>query len=266
MASMTVTMELVGIRAGKTIKLGAHQFVEGRLVLTGQAQALAPAINYLRTYEAFVVGTPEHERAKANYRLALGDEAPAFDTTKASLSELTLKWLELAGKDPAEFRAELIAEIERLMDGKDEDHGDSGDVPAPKESGPADEVRADVESAGPETASAEDEDGHADAPSGSGDAGTGADRDGHADAGVPEQQTAEDSVGGGPETARRLQVRSAVMLLDPDVNEHWTGSGKPAMEALTKQPGLEDVTRKEVNGAVGDYDRDEATAQKALKE
>lgn len=53
-------MVLTGPLAGKTVRLGHHQFINGEMVLPGDARAQEGAIRYLgRCYQAFPAGSAE---------------------------------------------------------------------------------------------------------------------------------------------------------------------------------------------------------------
>lgn len=83
---------------------------------------------------------------------------------------------------------------------------------------------------------------------------------GHADAGVspaPEGGSADNPMNGDV-----AALRTAVLGLDPDVEDNWTALGKPAMGALEYLGG--GVTRKMVVAAAGDFDRDKARELKSL--
>lgn len=57
---MKTTLHLTGAYAGQTIKLGSHQFVEGKCVLEGNGVDVDSALKVLgRSYQAFPAGSDE---------------------------------------------------------------------------------------------------------------------------------------------------------------------------------------------------------------
>lgn len=67
--------------------------------------------------------------------------------------------------------------------------------------------------------------------------------------------------GHAPELNERLQ--RAVMSLDPNNDEHWTQTGKPAMTAIEKLYGATDVTRNDVEAVAPNFNRTKAQKESA---
>lgn len=53
-------------------------------------------------------------------------------------------------------------------------------------------------------------------------------------------------------------IVAAVKLLDPENKEHWTTKGQPQMSAIEDILGTKDVTRKDIERLMPDYDIDKA--------
>lgn len=62
-----------------------------------------------------------------------------------------------------------------------------------------------------------------------------------------------------PVTDQRLL--DAVMKLDPENEEHWTKTGKPAMAAVEGFYGSADITRANIDAVAPNYSRDAAKEQ-----
>lgn len=54
------------------------------------------------------------------------------------------------------------------------------------------------------------------------------------------------------------RLRDAILQLAADNDEHWTGTGKPRMDAVEKIYGSSDITRQQVEAAAPGFDRDAA--------
>lgn len=54
------------------------------------------------------------------------------------------------------------------------------------------------------------------------------------------------------------KLRKAIEALDPDDDSHWTQTGKPRMDVVEQNYGSADITRRDVNEAKPDWDRDKA--------
>lgn len=153
----------------------------------------------------------------------------------------------LRAQEMVAFREE-IAYGERDVHGDPETEGEQldGEV-QPDGEGPAEEAAAGGERhADPET----------------GDAGSGPDGGGHEDPGVPETPEGRDQEN--PLSGPMMDLRAAVLALGPDVDENWTEAGLPAIAALEHLGG--GVTRKMVDEAVSDWNRDKAIEAKALED
>lgn len=83
--------------------------------------------------------------------------------------------------------------------------------------------------------------------------------DGHAHSGVP---AFEDAAGftrpSEPASDVDAEVAIALRKLDPEVDDHWTKAGIPALAAVELAIGKAGVTRKDVESALPGWDRDEA--------
>ncbi len=94
-----------------------------------------------------------------------------------------------------------------------------------------------------------DDAGHRDSPSG----------DGHEDAGVHKFENEGDRVWPGePQSAVNEAVKTAVLALDPQNDNHWTKAGIPALLAVEESMGRAGATRQDVVDAVPGWDRDAA--------
>jgi len=72
MNQLRLELELVGPRAGQTVRLNGHQFVNGVCTLQGTPDSLHGALRYLgRSYNAFPRGSTELQEAKRRYEEAL---------------------------------------------------------------------------------------------------------------------------------------------------------------------------------------------------
>lgn len=113
-------------------------------------------------------------------------------------------------------------------------------------------------------------------PDGQGPATEDGEVSGANDAGAP-GQTEPDASGNGlqdprpddnqpPEgqndTQALTKLGKAVMSLDPDNDEHWTGAGLPAMSAVEAAYGSTDITRKQVEAEMPNWNREMAQANK----
>ena len=58
--------------------------------------------------------------------------------------------------------------------------------------------------------------------------------------------------------ARKL--KRIVQGLDPNNDEHWTGAGKPSVEAVRREANDQNISRDDLTNAVGDYNRETARA------
>lgn len=77
---------------------------------------------------------------------------------------------------------------------------------------------------------------------------------GHSNSGLSEQHSSES----GAESSVNPQLARIVYDLDPDNDNHWTQTGKPALSAVTEGYGSGDVTRSDVNKAAPGWNRDKA--------
>ena len=56
------------------------------------------------------------------------------------------------------------------------------------------------------------------------------------------------------------RLEAALRKLDPNNDEHWTKSGKPAVAAVEQFYGSADITRTDIEAAIPDFDRAAALA------
>ena len=59
---------------------------------------------------------------------------------------------------------------------------------------------------------------------------------------------------------RTLQIVDALNSLDPSVDDHWTDGGLPRVAAIEAASGIVGITRKEIEAAYKDFDREKAAA------
>ncbi len=89
-----------------------------------------------------------------------------------------------------------------------------------------------------------------------------ADRDGHGHAGVPAFPEDKDFRPSEPASSVNLDIKAAVMKLDPEVSDHWvvTGAakGQPKLNAVEEAYGKANLTRQDVEAAAPGYTRDVA--------
>lgn len=98
-----------------------------------------------------------------------------------------------------------------------------------------------------------------DAASDTGNSGVRANGYGHEDTGLSAEGSGSEH---GSSNNPRLQ--GVIQDLDPDLDENWTKTGKPALAAVQKAYGA-DVTRQDINNAAPGWDREKAQ-EKALSE
>lgn len=68
--------------------------------------------------------------------------------------------------------------------------------------------------------------------------------------------------GDGPQAELNEKLQRAVLSLDPDVDDHWTKDGQPAMSAVEKLYGSTAITRADVRAAAQGHTRDKAREAK----
>jgi len=119
-------------------------------------------------------------------------------------------------------------------------------------------ANSDANSGRTQSAGAADHDGRDHAAKG-GSAGVRSDRDGHADAGL---RAGQESIERKPDASGELKkIREAVLSLDPSVDEQWTTDGKPAVEAVAQAANDAAVSRKQIDAAAGDLNREQVAAK-----
>lgn len=79
---------------------------------------------------------------------------------------------------------------------------------------------------------------------------------------LPEPPSTEGNEGGGADTAAERLVE-AIKKLDHANDDHWTQAGKPAIAAVEKLYGSNELTRASIEAAVPGWDRE--TAKKAAE-
>lgn len=77
----------------------------------------------------------------------------------------------------------------------------------------------------------------------------GSEGSGHEDSGVPVSE----------ESAKEIDnLLDAIDSLDPHNDDHWTRAGKPSVEAVSRAANRSDVTRREIEAVVDNYNRETA--------
>lgn len=143
--------------------------------------------------------------------------------------------------------------------GEDISHGGDTDASEASESGPAEAVPGDDHAELGSSAAEGADDGQLDAGSDAGDSGVRPDGDGHEHSGLSASgEGSEHGAGNNP------RLKGVIQDLDPDLDENWTKTGKPALAAVQKAYGA-DVTRQDINNAAPGWDREKAQ-EKALAE
>lgn len=87
------------------------------------------------------------------------------------------------------------------------------------------------------------------------------DRDGLQNAGI---SASEVGPGGPFPETQDIALRNAVLALDPENDEHWTQGGKPAISAVEQAYDSTGVTRKDIQAAMPEWNRDKAKEHKEL--
>jgi hypothetical protein len=88
------------------------------------------------------------------------------------------------------------------------------------------------------------------------------DRDGHEDSGV---STTAAGQSGSFAAEKNLELKKAVLSLDVDNDEHWTKAGIPALAAVEVAYGYNGITRKDIQKAAPEWDRDRAREAERAK-
>ncbi len=92
-----------------------------------------------------------------------------------------------------------------------------------------------------------------------GSAGVRSNRDGHGDTGIRAGQESQQQQSDAP--GDLTKIRAAVLALDGSNNDNWTQEGKPTVDAVSNAMNDPQVTRKLIDAAAGDWDRDQARAK-----
>jgi len=105
--------------------------------------------------------------------------------------------------------------------------------------------------------------GAGEAPEGTGTDVSGG--NGQSDAGVPERAPEQGGAGEAqPVTPTDTALLKAIHGLDPENDDHWTEDGLPLMTAVETSYGSAGITRKDVEAAAPEWNRDKAREQKEL--
>lgn len=218
------TFTLVGPHAGKTIKLGDNQFIDGEMVL-GPVNGVVPSEQdisrksvYLRkAYQAFLKGSLELEAAQEAFDAG---EPISKDTTTIDDKEIPVQ------KTGEELAAENAATIEAETTDAGNADGADGNLPDP----------ADVDAVTGDDGAANE-----------------------APAETPAEQVApaEKPAGKSPR-AIDGSIRTALTKLDPKNDEQWTSGGLPSVEAVRSASGNEEVSRADIKRLAPNLTREEA--------
>ncbi len=146
---------------------------------------------------------------------------------------------------------------------KEEANG-GNEVQASSGNRPADQVQDDVRPNGAESAAQATVGSQQPVGAASEDTGVDPARYRHTDAGIPKfEERADHAQPAEPASALDVDVRSAVLKLDPDEASHWVQSGpdkgKPKLSAVEEAYGRAGVTRRDVESAAAGYNRSAAT-------
>lgn len=125
-----VELVLVGVNAGKTVKLNHLQFVNGSCIVQGDPDNMQHAINYYRSYSAFPAGSPEYEAAEERYQLALLEEfngvSDSPKATERGAPDAVSSALQSVGPGASDTRA-LRRDADAGRDAGRQGHGANGD-------------------------------------------------------------------------------------------------------------------------------------------
>lgn len=257
---------LTGAYTGKTVELNNSQFVDGVLGMHGTQEAVQGLIKYMgRSYQAYLEGSDELAEAQERDRLYAIEQADKR-VEEAEAAELEALRTAREMDDREELAAELreLRALQAEKDGTDGQRDIHGEV-RPEEG--VDPSEGEVQPSGERTTETSAVDGERSDEAAKGAEGSVPSRDGHENSGIPDAETGSrgnKSTEGSVEID--TQLVKAVHALDPGNDEHWTGTGLPAMTAIEVAYGSTGVTRKDVNAAVPDWDREKAQETEDLKE
>ncbi len=136
----------------------------------------------------------------------------------------------------------------------------SDDVNTSSERDSADEVQSGVSAVEQQTEEASPDASEESVDTETGQAGEHSDRDGHGYTGVPtltEFQTRPEPTE--PTAVGDESIKTAVLKLDPENDDHWTAMGLPKVDAVEQAYGKAGVTRADINAVFPDgWNRDTA--------
>lgn len=221
---------IFGPNAGKSGEFGGHYFREGVLFMQESAEVLEHVTRKLSRYGAFPRGSDEYEAAMLRESLEKEAEADGNHDTP----------------DPVEGGGET----DKVQGGDGSAGEGTGETPT------VDVPGSDDSEAGSERVVSEG-DGHQD-PELSGDERK--DVEGQES---PEEAADASVVDETPVAAVNEKMKKVVLSLDPDVEEHWTPEGAPAMAAIEEAYGA-DFAREDINNAVPEWNREKARELKDL--
>jgi hypothetical protein len=135
------------------------------------------------------------------------------------------------------------AEVKKLEDGSnDTDKGGERDA--------TDEVQGELPKVQQQTEETPSDTGEEPVDTEAGQTGERSDRDGHGHTGVPTltefQNRTEPTE---PEAVASETIKTAVLKLDPENENHWTSMGLPRVDAVEEAYGKAGVTRGDINAA-----------------
>lgn len=154
------------------------------------------------------------------------------------------------------------AEYAEAVGEKENPDGVQSDPHESPEQGQADEVPGEGNAGGEPAGDGKDDERQVDADAPEGAAGVLPERDRHGDPGLPEQPEAPSRQDVDP--PKDVALAEAVKSLDPEADEHWTGSGLPKISVVEEAYGQTGVTRAAIEAAAPEWNRERAAQQKAL--
>jgi hypothetical protein len=88
--------------------------------------------------------------------------------------------------------------------------------------------------------------------------GTGGGPDGD---GVPEGHSVDEGAPKGSPDSTVLKIIDGIKALDPSNDDHWTDAGLPRVDAVASASSVVNVTRKDINMAIPEWNREKAMAE-----
>lgn len=215
-----VTLVLAGALRGHTGVLNGYRFDDGTLTIEGAEDQVASIATYFeRSYQAFPEGDPRIE--------AINEACAEADRE--------------AAKEAAADEAALKSQQEGAGDGQREPS-------ATPESGDSNPVHGDARPDGDQTPAETADAGTGAAPDATGAEGSVAGGDGYTDPRIPDPESEQESG----------RTRHAVASLDPEIDDHWTPDGFPAISAVESLTGEGGVTRDAIDAVAMGYTREHA--------